>query len=382
MGGAREGAGFAVRKRVVITANHVVGGRDADQLTFRPDNQPGIPDVKIVKVKPYVTYDIAVLYLADDVPTDLSIGRSKSGNRWSVSTRSLANDPDLTGRVEVVKKLIENSGGHRVHVTQLHADQNLGTFAGYSGAAVFAAGTRKVTDVLIEQVMWRRPAADSSVPVSNVLYAVPVTSIVKNRLQPWRAAIIAMLTAALIAAGSNPLRSLLGSYVTIGPTTSPGPRAPLPSGDHAEASTPGAITPHTLSPSTGRAPVTRTQSPPNMKPMLTGPVSRRFNTSFELHGRGFPCRAKALIAIYFNGPGPDGALHQTYGNGETDDNGDFDFMVSVQHINDLDGQVLSNQGSYTFFTLGQGEWEVIAKQPIDRPECSAKAEARTTITIT
>ena len=120
------------------------------------------------------TLDVAVLYLAEGVPGGLSASEAVEGASWSVDSRPLDNDPRLTGTVSTTRHAIRNRQGHDVSVLQLHVDQILDNYEGYSGSAV-VSDTGSAIGILVEAVLTRlsTPIGQGK-PATNVLYAVPI----------------------------------------------------------------------------------------------------------------------------------------------------------------------------------------------------------------
>jgi hypothetical protein len=124
--------------------------------------------------------DAAAIGLADEVAWS-PVSMAVEGQRWSVGATGLKNDPWLTGLITKADLQIEDSAGNELAVMQLHVDQDLGGFAGYSGSAVRNADG-EVTGILIEQLPQR--LAIPRPPASNVLFALPVIDVISRLPEP------------------------------------------------------------------------------------------------------------------------------------------------------------------------------------------------------
>jgi len=86
----------------------------------------------------------------------------------------------LTGTVTDTARTIHNDQGHQAELVQLHVDQDLGGFNGYSGSPVWvpgsAGGHRAAVGVLVEQTLLRvkKQPGQGSVMATNVLWAAPL----------------------------------------------------------------------------------------------------------------------------------------------------------------------------------------------------------------
>jgi len=183
--GRDAGAAFAIGPRLALTARHVM--RAATDCDGRPGPEhrvelvpEGHPSRPVTACTSDGALDVAALHVADDVPGWIPVGAAQDDVRWRVAGRPRADDPGLSGRVTFASRVVRNADGHDVPMMQLHVDQQLGDYAGYSGSAVAvadAAAARRpvVVAILVEQVRWRvnHPAVGVQ-PVANVLYAVPV----------------------------------------------------------------------------------------------------------------------------------------------------------------------------------------------------------------
>jgi hypothetical protein len=177
--GRDKGGGTAIYPQVAITAGHVIAGTPPDvPVVFKTKAEQLVPatnGIHFVEGR-----DAAVIGLANKVAWS-PIDRAVEGQRWSVGATGLKNDPWLTGVVTKTGLEIEDSAKNRLAVMQLHVEQELGGFAGYSGSAVRNANGN-VVGILIEQLLQR--LAMPRPPASNVLYALPVFDVIKRLTQP------------------------------------------------------------------------------------------------------------------------------------------------------------------------------------------------------
>ena len=173
------GSGFALAEGVVITANHVVRDQPAADVLVQTPAGIELP-VAVVTGDPLI--DVAVLRLPSAPPSSWRPGRAGPGVRWIVTSRPRSNDPQLTGSVAALDRLIVNKSGHEVAVFQLTVDQPLEEFKGYSGSAVrLESAPATVVGVLCEQVPSRLMSGRSEKrPATNVLYAVPMTRVAQR----------------------------------------------------------------------------------------------------------------------------------------------------------------------------------------------------------
>ncbi len=160
-----NGSGFAISPRVAFTAAHVV--RDRRNLSFSLEGAEPIP---IEECREIPGLDVAILSLSRGVLEAPSVRGAVLGERWHVTSRQRPNDPWLTGTVEVERRPGE-SDGHAVSFLQLHANQSLLDFHGYSGSPVITESD-EVIGILVEQVNTRLRKGENV--ASNDLYAVPI----------------------------------------------------------------------------------------------------------------------------------------------------------------------------------------------------------------
>jgi hypothetical protein len=171
------GSGFALAPRVVVTAAHVVGRGGLSTTRFM--TSAGVM-VAVVAVARHGDLDVAVLLLEQDAPTSLAAGVARDGQPWRVDARPLGNDPRLSGVISSARRTVTNAVGREVDVIQLQVEQGLASYEGYSGAAVtLASDPLIVVGVLVEQVLADRGGVGGPGRASKVLYAVPITSVIK-----------------------------------------------------------------------------------------------------------------------------------------------------------------------------------------------------------
>jgi KAP family P-loop domain len=174
-----RGAGFVLFPGVVVTANNVVRGGDAATLTFaRLDGSK----FQVVELEGDENLNVAVLRLAEAVPSQLRVGRATQGAAWGVEAQPRGNDPALTGTIDITDKWVVNSKGHTVEMMQLRVEQELLNYEGYAGAPVILQSSRQpVVGVLAEQLNERqasRPGQPQS--ATNVLYAIPIQKVLNR----------------------------------------------------------------------------------------------------------------------------------------------------------------------------------------------------------
>jgi predicted ATPase/Tfp pilus assembly protein PilF len=178
--GKDKGSAFALASpgssttRVVLTAHHVVRGQDLRSLQFAPYRER----VGIASMQSDAALDVAVLYLAEDLPGGLKVGEARVGESWQVEAQPRPNDPALTGTISFTQHLIENAQDNPIIVLQLKVDQEVDEYKGYSGSSVTLRSSGAVVGILVEQVRSRLPSVPGqATPAANVLYAVPMRSI-------------------------------------------------------------------------------------------------------------------------------------------------------------------------------------------------------------
>ena len=175
--GRDRGAGFALLGRLVVTANHVVRDRAERSIAFVPF---GAEEIRVSTVEGDDVLDVAVLELERDVERTLPVARAVGQPAWRVETRPKKSDPVLSGRVIDTARLVVNAKGQEIEFVQLHVDQQLGDYGGYSGSPVVLDSPRDaVIGVLVEQQRWRQGASPGQpAPAANVLYATPVAKVI------------------------------------------------------------------------------------------------------------------------------------------------------------------------------------------------------------
>ena len=90
----------------------------------------------------------------------------------------------LTGQITTFARPLVTETGEEAVLMQLHVQQSLGDYQGYSGSPVTYLSpngeSRGYIGILIEQGRWRTNVPGIRLPpVSNVLYAVPVHSVLE-----------------------------------------------------------------------------------------------------------------------------------------------------------------------------------------------------------
>jgi NB-ARC domain len=177
--GRDRGSAFALAPRLVVTANHVVRDVSGWPVTFVPD---GGEPIRARRIDGDDVLDVAVLELERDVERTLPMGVAAGRPAWRIETRPRSSDPVLSGRVVHTARPVVNAGGSEVELIQLHVDQQLGDYRGYSGSPVMLESPRgAVIGVLVEQQRWRlTPMPGQPVPVANVLYATPIASVTRR----------------------------------------------------------------------------------------------------------------------------------------------------------------------------------------------------------
>src|SRR5215467_11888092 len=104
VGGRDRGGGFALGPRLVVTANHVVGGVEDQPVVYVPT---GAEAAAVERVQFDVDHDAAILWLASDVGEFLPTAAAEPGARWQ-SPPAGAHDPVLTGTVSTARMTIQN----------------------------------------------------------------------------------------------------------------------------------------------------------------------------------------------------------------------------------------------------------------------------------
>jgi hypothetical protein len=175
VGSVDKGAGVAVGPQRVLTARHVVGGRQpGTPVSFQP--LAGDAVSVCLPIRFAEGLDAAALDLADAVVWS-PVANAKAGERWFANATGASNDPVLTGAVSAIGVPITDARGNRVKVIQLQVEQDLGGFKGYSGGAVLNE-QGQVTGLLIEQKPQRIPVRQPA--ASNVLFALPIADVAKS----------------------------------------------------------------------------------------------------------------------------------------------------------------------------------------------------------
>lgn len=171
-----RGAAVAIAPRIAVTANHVVRSQDVAALRYFEDSGRAI---RVERVDGDDALDVALLHLKEDATDVLPLGEAADGFAWRVEMQPRGNDPWLTGSITAAQRRFINQRKHETQVVQLHVNEVLGEYAGYSGSPVLLdARPGVVIGILVEELRLRLPQQiGQTVPASNVLYAIPTRSI-------------------------------------------------------------------------------------------------------------------------------------------------------------------------------------------------------------
>ena len=171
-----RGCGFALGRRLAVTANHVASADD--ELSFAVDGRR----IAVERVERDLILDVAILHLAEDAPAGLAVARAEPEARWRVEASPRDDDPMLSGSITATRWRITNEAGHELQAMQLSVDQRLDWHDGYSGGPVSSPpGADSVVGVLVEQVLSRAPQIPGTPrAASNVLYAVPIEDVLEG----------------------------------------------------------------------------------------------------------------------------------------------------------------------------------------------------------
>lgn len=192
-----RGTGFVLAtklgepSRVVLTANHVVRGKEAAFIYFALE---GDRIYSVERVERDEGIDVAVLHLREVAGEGFACGQAREHLRWQVDARPRGNDPKLTGSITAVDRSFTNTLGRQTTIMQLEVEQELAEFEGYSGSPVLLqpggaangvlvrSGAAAVVGVLVEQLPLRTPAAPGQrkFAASNVLYAVKIQHVLER----------------------------------------------------------------------------------------------------------------------------------------------------------------------------------------------------------
>lgn len=188
--GADTGAAFAIAPRLALTARHVICAALDEKDQLRADKTVLVvlrdgPPIAVTSCGCDKKLDVAVLHLAKDAPAWLPLAAPVDGSTWRVTTRPRPSDPGLSGRVTYAALRLRTANGQDAMLTQLHIEERLGDYAGYSGSPVllWTVGANPeqplpAVAVLIEQVRWRTmPQPGQRSPVANVLFAAPIPDV-------------------------------------------------------------------------------------------------------------------------------------------------------------------------------------------------------------
>jgi hypothetical protein len=181
--GSDEGSGFTLNGAVAITAGHVVRDQKAESLQFMHESR----NVAVDKLEADEELDVAVLHLKENlIVGPFLIGRPVEKAAWEITGQPRANDPKLTGIISGVNLPFQNAQEHETRVLQLLVEQILGNYQGYSGSpVVLSAPLSGTIGILVEQQHWRLRPIGHVVPAANVLYAIPIESVLLRFGLTW-----------------------------------------------------------------------------------------------------------------------------------------------------------------------------------------------------
>ena len=173
-----RGSGFVLAGGSAITAHHVVRNCEPSDLSVvTPDGQRA----RVTGVTGEPGIDAALLDLAAGLTSTAFVGTATAAGSWVVTSRPSGNDPELGGTVTTASRDVVNAAGHSVSALQLHVRDELQNFEGYSGSAVRdAARPDRVLGMLVEQVHSRVNSPGAGRSATNVLYAVPLETILQT----------------------------------------------------------------------------------------------------------------------------------------------------------------------------------------------------------
>jgi hypothetical protein len=177
IGDADRGAAIAVGPRLAVTAHHVIRRRGDEAVVFRTADDLANP---VTAIDANEELDVGILHLSVPVDDWLPVASPVPGSAWKADPPPGGNDPLLTGTITTASLSIANARGHQVDVLQLHVEQELGDYHGYSGSGVTDRLGRAVVGLLVEQKHLRTaPALGENPRAANVLYAIPMHAIVE-----------------------------------------------------------------------------------------------------------------------------------------------------------------------------------------------------------
>ena len=184
-----KGTAFLVGAGMALTARHVIktaldeNDRHRAGCVVTVDFDGGVVWSAVVE-KCDSAMDVAVLRgVAVGSAGAYGCGTPVQGTGWRVSSRFLANDPVLTGTVTDPARTIQNAQGHDTELTQLHVEQDLGGYQGYSGSPVWVTGPgqlgRLAVGLMVEQTLLRVKKQPGQGPnlATNVLWAAPLPTV-------------------------------------------------------------------------------------------------------------------------------------------------------------------------------------------------------------
>jgi Trypsin-like peptidase domain len=181
--GVVRGIGFAIGPTLALTARHVI--KDTLDDLDRQLPERNIDFITSDGNKYCATVgpcnrrlDVASLNLGMEVANWLGPTEPAEGESWRVDSRPRDDDPMLSGSITSCARPLVTEDGEEALLLQLHVQQSLGDYSGYSGSPVrFGSKTddHNLVGILIEQARWRRKEPTQQLaPVANVLYAVPI----------------------------------------------------------------------------------------------------------------------------------------------------------------------------------------------------------------
>jgi tetratricopeptide (TPR) repeat protein len=287
-----RGAAFAITARLAVTAHHVVREREAASLRFIEDSGRTI---EIDRVEGDEELDIALLHLRADASDVLPLGEAADEFNWRVEMQPRGNDPWLTGRITAARRKFINQRKYETQVVQLQVNELLGEYVGYSGSPVLLdAYPNFVVGVLVEELRLRvQRQIGQTVPASNVLYAIPASSIIARfrltlplRSAPARSSPRGSSEAVVLAAAEPRLAQLPVETIPAPSELPEGSRMPLASnplfvGRERDLRALAAALRADVSAAAGRTPVTIAAGPPGIgKTQLCVEFAHRYGAFF------------------------------------------------------------------------------------------------------
>jgi photosystem II stability/assembly factor-like uncharacterized protein len=191
IGGEPRGAAFLIGPNLAITARHVItaaldsNGNPQQGFEFILELRDGSQHAATLEACDSIL-DVASVRLTEPSMEWLRIGVPAQDATWAVTTRFLATDPVISGTIIDPARPIRNNTGHETVLIQLHVEQSLGSYKGYSGSPVCvravgpgSSRNRVVVGVLVEQGLWRtkKQPGQNQITVANVLWAAPFPAV-------------------------------------------------------------------------------------------------------------------------------------------------------------------------------------------------------------